>query len=165
MQEKKESIQEAQEPKTESTKQSVSIPFQPNKERNHKGVHYPDFWRKTKFKREFVKALEKTVQKDPVVVDEHGEYKDGVFLWRAAIVRVTINSIGLWRVEIHSEKGIGLPLIEEIRYKFVPDSILMVQLYPSRKENPGNKDITLYQMPEDDKETEEVKSVDETQRE
>ena len=47
----------------------------------------------------------------------------------------------------------------------MPDSILMVQLYPSRKENPGNKDITLYQMPEDDKETEEVKSVDETQRE
>lgn len=46
-----------------------------------------------------------------------------------------------------SEVPIGLPLIKEIRYKFLPDNLLMAQLYAPRKDASEMKGVILYEIP------------------
>ena len=121
--------------------------FQPNKERNHRGIYFPEYWRKKRLKCSFVSQLEETAKKTATLKDKHGEYKDGLFLYGCSIVKVSVNQIGLWCIEIHSDHPIGLPMIQEIRYKFVPNDCLMAMLLPSREERNGNDIVTLYQIP------------------
>lgn len=121
--------------------------FQPNKERNHRGIYFPEYWRKKRLKCSFVSQLEETAKKTATLKDPYGEYKDGIFLHGCSIVKVSVNKIGLWCVEIHSEHPIGLPMVQEIRYKYVPNDCLMAMLFPNRKEQSGNDMIILYQIP------------------
>ena len=55
--------------------------FQPNKERNHRGIYFPEYWRKKRLKCSFVSQLEETAKKTATLKDKHGEYKDGLFLY------------------------------------------------------------------------------------
>ena len=121
--------------------------FQPNKERTHRGIYFPEYWRKKRLKCSFVSQLEETAKKTATLKDKYGEYKDGLFLHGFSIVKVSVNKIGLWCIEIHSDHPIGLPMIQEIRYKFVPNDCLMAMLLPSREERTDNDIITLYQIP------------------
>lgn len=129
--------------------------FQPSKEKNHRGVHYPEFWRKKRMRLSFVRELEETAKKAAVLRDNFGEYKDGIFLHGCAIVRVTIGNAGLWRLEIHSEHPIGLPMINDIRYKFIPNDVLMAMLFPTREEQEPSNNVTMYQIPNEAGESEE----------
>lgn len=138
----------------EQTKESLLLGsekgvFQPNKERNHRGVYFPPFWKKKKLKCSFVSKLEETAKREPAVTDEHGEYKEGVFLYNCTIVQVMLNKAGLWSLAIRSDNPIGLPMIQEIRYKYIPDSCLMALLLPSRAEKPANNIVELYQIPDE----------------
>lgn len=121
--------------------------FQPSKEAR-KGVHFPEYWRKKKLNRSFVDDLEKTANSDPFAQDEHGEYRLGKFLHGCAIVVVGVVD-NLWTLEIHSENPIGLPMIQEIRYKYLPDNLMMAMLFLPRKERISAKTVVLYQIPGD----------------
>ena len=50
-------------------------------------------------------------------------------------------------LEIHSENLIGLPMIQEIRYKYLPDNLMMAMLFLPRKERNNPKTVVLYQIP------------------
>ena len=111
-----------------------------------KRVHYPDYWKKKLLNPDFVKKLQQTVNKEPVITDKHGEYKDGVFLHGCNIVIVSITD-DLWSLEIHSEHAVGLHTIKEIRYKYLPDEFLMAQLFPTRAKKGSDCKVILYQIP------------------
>lgn len=119
--------------------------FQPSKE-TRKGVHFPEYWRKKKLNRSLVADLEKTANSEPYAQDEHGEYRLGKFLHGCAIVIVGVVD-NLWTLEIHSENPIGLPMIQEIRYKYLPDNLMMAMLFLPRKERTSAKTVVLYQIP------------------
>ncbi len=119
--------------------------FQPSKEAR-KGVHFPEYWRKKKLNRSFVDDLEKAANSEPFAQDEHGEYRLGKFLHSCAIVVVGVVD-NLWTLEIHSENPIGLPMIKEIRYKYLPDNLMMAMLFLPRKERTSAKTVVLYQIP------------------
>ncbi|MEY8591437.1 hypothetical protein AALK14_08305 [Butyricimonas hominis] len=119
--------------------------FQPSKE-TRKGVHFPEYWRKKKLNRSLVADLEKTANSEPYAQDEHGEYRLGKFLHSCAIVVVGVVD-NLWTLEIHSENPIGLPMIQEIRYKYLPDNLMMAMLFLPRKERTSAKTVVLYQIP------------------
>lgn len=112
----------------------------------NKKVEIPTYWRKKKLNPELESQLQETAKKESVLTDKHGEYKDGVFLYGCAIVVITITN-DLWSLEIHSESPIGLPMIKEIRYKYLPDAFLMAQLLPSREEKSNDRNVVLYQIP------------------
>lgn len=121
--------------------------YQASKERGINGVEIPNFWRKKKLKMSFVRKLKETADKATLITDDSGSYKDGLFLYSCAIVLVTINKNGLWSVTIHSDYPIGLPLIKEIRYKYVPNSFLMAMLFPSKEELSKEMNVKLFQIP------------------
>lgn len=120
-------------------------PFQASKDKA-KGVYFPEHWRKKKLHPSFVKELEKTANSEPFAQDEYGEYRLGKFLHSCAMVVVGVID-NLWTLEIHSENPIGLPMIQEIRYKYLPDNLMMAMLFLPRKERTSAKTIVLYQIP------------------
>lgn len=111
-------------------------------------VIYPEYWakRKKRLNAGFIKMLEETAQKEAECSDEYGEYKTGTFLYKSAIVSVRREN-DLWTLHMMSEVPIGLPLIKEIRYKFLPDNLLMAQLYAPRKDASEMKGVILYEIP------------------
>lgn len=119
--------------------------FQPSKE-TRKGVFFPDYWRKKKLNRAFVDELEKTANSEPFAQDEYGKYRLGKFLHGCSIIVVGVVD-NLWTLEIHSENLIGLPMIQEIRYKYLPDNLMMAMLFLPRKERNNPKTVVLYQIP------------------
>lgn len=119
--------------------------FQPSKEAR-KGGHFPEYWRKKKLNRSLVDDLGKAANSEPFAQDEHGEYRLGKFLHSCAIVVVGVVD-NLWTLEIHSENPIGLPMIQEIRYKYLPDNLMMAMLFLPRKERTSAKTVVLYQIP------------------
>lgn len=121
--------------------------FQENKDGN-KGVYFPEYWRKKKLNPSFVDELKKTANSETYAQDEHGEYRLGKFLHSCAIVVVGVVD-NLWTLEIHSENPIGLPMIQEIRYKYLPDNLMMAMLFLPRKERTSAKTVVLYQIPGD----------------
>lgn len=72
---------------------------------------------------------------------------------RAAIVTVQREN-GLWSLHVMSEEFISSVLVEEIRYKYLPDDLLMAQLYGTRKEANQLKGVVLYEIPKHIKEAE-----------
>ena len=114
-----------------------------------KNLVYPPYFAKRKhlLNAGLIKLLQETADKDPDVVDVYGEYKEGTFLHRFCIVTVTREN-GLWMIHIYSEDNpITLPIIQEVRDKYVPDYCMMVQFYPSREERNTLKGIQLCEMP------------------
>lgn len=111
-----------------------------------KGVNIPPFWKKKKLDPSFVQELEKSANSDPVLTDDYGEYRVGVFLHSCAIISVSYEN-GLWSLEIHSHHLVNLPLIEDVRYKYLPDDIVVTMLLLPRDQRIGNKVTALYQIP------------------
>ncbi len=111
-------------------------------------VVYPEYWAKQKkhLSPGFIRMLEDTAQKEAEFSDEFGEYKTGMFLYKSAIVTVKRDN-DLWSLHLMSKHPIGLPLIQEIRYRFLPDNLLMAQLYAPRKEAKELSGIILYEIP------------------
>ena len=116
-------------------------------------VLYPEYWakRKKRLSAGFVKELEETAKKEAECSDDYGEYKTGTFLYKSAIVSVE-KSDNLWALHIMSEVPIGLPMIKDVRYKFLPDNILMAQLYEPRKDAKKIKGVILYEIPNNQEE-------------
>ena len=112
------------------------------------GVEVPSFWKKKNFKPSFWNELVKSAANASIAKDAYGEYRKGTFLYGCALVKVNVHDNGLWSVNIHSEHPIGLPMIKEIRDKYIPDSFLMAMLFQDRAERFGDCDVILYQLPD-----------------
>ncbi len=119
--------------------------FEARKDGN-RGVQFPDYWKKKKLNSKFVAALEESAKSEPVMKDRHGEYRVGTFLHGCAVVIVAVTD-DLWSVEIHSEHPVGLPMLQDVRYKFAPDAFLMAYLLPSKKQLTGSNMAVIYQIP------------------
>lgn len=117
-------------------------------EQKRSRVVYPEYWakRKGRLNPELVKELEETAAREPSVTDDYGEYKPGTFLYRDVVVTVKNEPQSGWSVHIFSEHSIGLPLIKEIRYKYVPDRVIMVQVLGPRGEE-QIKGVLLHEIP------------------
>jgi len=111
-------------------------------------VHYPEYWRRKKLSNEFVKELTDSANSEVKHTDQHGEYREGVFLHSYTLVRVKIID-GLWCCEIHSEKPVGLPAIREVRAKYLPDDMVFAMILPPRAAKMNNTLVSLYQIPGD----------------
>ena len=112
-------------------------------------VVYPPYFAKRKhlLNAGLIKLLQETADREPEVVDVFGEYKQGTFLHRYCIVTVTREN-ELWMVHIYSgDNPITLPIIQEVRDKYIPNYFMMVQFYPSREERNTLKGIQLCEMP------------------
>lgn len=120
-------------------------------------VVYPEYFKKRmkKFNPEFVSVLEATAKSEFTHVDEYGVYKTGTFLHKNCIVTV-LQDEGLFALQILADNApIGLPLIKEIRYKYLPDNLLMAQTFGRRAEESKLKGVVLYQIPNNEEEPEE----------
>jgi len=102
---------------------------------------------KKNIKGAFWDKLVNSAKSDPIVKDKYGEYREGLFLFSCAVVKVKVHKSKLWSISIHSEHTIGLPMIKAIREKFAPDAFLMSQMFPSREEMNDDKEVILYQLP------------------
>jgi hypothetical protein len=112
-------------------------------------IEFPEFWAKRKhlINASLMELLQKTADAEPEVEDAYGKYKQGTFLFKACIVTVTREN-GLWMLHIFSQAmPITLPIIQEARYKYIPDYCMMVQFYPSREERNTLQGIQLCEMP------------------
>lgn len=112
-------------------------------------VVFPDYFRKKKDKinPELLKMLEATAKSDFTHADLFGVYKTGTFLYKNCIVTVMRND-GLWSLHIMVDNvPVGLPVIKEIRYKYIPDNVMMAKVFGSRDYNKGMKGVILYEIP------------------
>jgi hypothetical protein len=125
--------------------QSEKGAFQPNKN-GKKRVHFPPFWKKKKLNPKFVKELEESANSEPILTDEYGEYRTGKFLHSCAVIVVSFVN-NLWSLEIHSQYLVNLPMIQEVRYKYLPDNLMIAQLFLSREQRSTEKVAVLYQIP------------------
>lgn len=111
-------------------------------------VFFPPYFakRKAKMNKELIKKLEEAAASDPVVTDEYGEYRLGVFLHGSCVVTVGCED-GAWSCQIYSEQPITQPVIKTIRYKYLPDVLVMAQLFTSREIDRLQKSVVLYEIP------------------
>ena len=120
-------------------------------------VYYPEYWakRKNRINPELIKKLENTAQAEAVCSDKYGEYKPGIFLHKSYIVTVTRDN-NVWSAHIFGEHPIGLPIIKEVRYKYLPNDVLIVYLLGDREEQRHLKGVMLYELPTHVEDVEEV---------
>lgn len=118
-----------------------------------KKVVFSPYWekRKRKLKKEFIQKLQDSANSEVIASDEYGEYRVGTFLHKAAIVTVQREN-GLWSLHIMSQEFVSSILVEEIRYKYLPDDLLMAQLYGTRSEAKQLKGVVLYEIPKNTEE-------------
>lgn len=113
-------------------------------------VEIPQYWKKRvkpNEKSELWNKLVSSAKSDPVETDAFGEYRKGLFLYGCTMVQVEVCENELWRLTIKSENPIGLPIIQAIRDKYIPDAFLMAMLFQDRAERFGNNIVQLYQLP------------------
>ena len=99
------------------------------------------------------RSWKKTAKADFTDVDDYGVYKVGSFLYRNAFVTISKED-GLWTLHVISEAPIGLPLIKEVRYKYLPNNLMMAQIFGDRAEANEIKGVILYQIPNGEMEAE-----------
>lgn len=118
-----------------------------------KKVVFSPYWekRKRKLKKEFIQKLQDSANSEVIASDEYGEYRVGTFLHKAAIVTVQREN-GLLSLHIMSQEFVSSILVEEIRYKYLPDDLLMAQLYGTRSEAKQLKGVVLYEIPKNTEE-------------
>lgn len=118
-------------------------------------VVYPEYFKKKKkrMRPDFIKKMEETAKADFTDVDDYGVYKVGSFLYRNAFVTISKED-GLWTLHVISEAPIGLPLIKEVRYKYLPNNLMMAQIFGDRAEANEIKGVILYQIPNGEMEAE-----------
>jgi len=113
-------------------------------------VEIPQYWKKKikpNEKSKLWNILVSSAKSDPVATDAYGEYREGLFLYGCTMVQVEVCENELWRLTIKSENPIGLPIIQAIRDKYIPDVFLMAMLFQDRAERFGNNIVQLYQLP------------------
>jgi hypothetical protein len=143
----KEAIKKLQQKSNPTGSTAESLMKETTNERNAgKRVHYPDYWKKKRMNPDFVKQLQQTVNSEPIATDEHGEYRTGKFLHSCAVIVVSFVN-NLWSLEIHSQYQVNLPMIQEVRYKYLPDSLMMALLFLPRDQRTSDKVAVLYQIP------------------
>lgn len=125
-----------------------------------KKVVYPEYWakRKNRLNPKLVKELEESAAREPEVTDDYGEYKPGTFLFKNTVVTVKRSPESGWSLHIFSEHPIGLPLIKEVRYTFLPDQVLMAQLFGTR-EGRNMKGVILYELPQPEEQPDEEEAA------
>lgn len=112
-------------------------------------IEFTEYWEKRKhlINAGLMEVLQNTANQEPEVKDAYGKYKQGTFLFKCFIVTVTREN-GLWMLHIFSQAmPITLPIIQEVRDKYIPDYCMMVQFYPSRQERNTLQGIQLCEMP------------------
>ncbi len=112
-------------------------------------IEFPEYWAKRKhmINASLMEVLQNSANQEPEVEDAYGKYKQGTFLFKCFIVTVTREN-GLWMLHIFSQAmPITLPIIHEVRDKYIPDYCMMVQFYPSRQERNTLQGIQLCEMP------------------
>lgn len=112
-------------------------------------IEFPEYWAKRRhtLSKKLIKELQETANRKPEVTDEYGEYKQGTFLHRAFVVTVT-RELDCWQCHIFSDRmPVTLPIIREVRDKFIPDYCVMVQFFQSRAERDTIKGVVLCEVP------------------
>lgn len=105
---------------------------------------------------ELLQQLKETARREATEADQYGSYKPGTFTFGAFVVDVTHDD-GLWRIEIISgENGGKVPenIVEQIRYKYVPNDAWMCKIYAPREAQRGIQGVLLLEMPMSTKEEE-----------
>lgn len=122
--------------------------------KKNESVIFPEYWakRRSKMNPKLVKEVEETAKAKAVEVDQFGEYKPGTFLHRDCIVTIKREN-DLWCMHIYCEHSIGFPMIEEIRYKYLPDYALMAYMLNDRETYNQLKGYLLYEIPQEEKES------------
>lgn len=118
-------------------------------------VVYPEYFKKKKkrMRPDFIKKLEE-LQKRILPMWMITEcIKLVLFLYRNAFVTISKED-GLWTLHVISEAPIGLPLIKEVRYKYLPNNLMMAQIFGDRAEANEIKGVILYQIPNGEMEAE-----------
>lgn len=126
-------------------------------------IEFPEYWAKRKhlINAGLMEVLQNSANQEPEVEDAYGKYKQGTFLFKCFIVTVTREN-GLWMLHIFSqEMPITLPIIQQIRDKYIPDYCMMVQFYPSRQERDVLQGIQLCEMPGSIQEDDQADDVEE----
>lgn len=82
---------------------------------------------------ELIEALNATYERSAICKDDHGEYKEGVFLHGSNIVMTSIVE-GRWHLTVKSDKPLSIYEIKAARYKFIPDDAYMTLVFPKRSE-------------------------------
>lgn len=111
-------------------------------------VFYPPYFekRKQRLSPKIKELLQESAKNKYEAVDDYGAYRTGTFLHRASVVTVSRED-GLWSLHIISEHPVTLPDIKEIRYKFLPDDVMMAMLFSPREVSRATKGVILYQIP------------------
>ena len=122
--------------------ESVHVPT----ESKPRKMQLPPYWAKKNLSKKMLTEIEKSLKSEPVITNMDGEYRTGTFLYSHAIVIVNVID-GLWCIEIHSEYAIGLPLIKDVRYKFLPSGMIFALIFPPKGGVMDVNFVTLYQIP------------------
>jgi hypothetical protein len=79
--------------------------------------------------------------------EEETGYKQGIYKMGRCTVIVSINN-NLWNISITSANQPSLKEVKEARYKFLPDNLHMVQIFPPKAELANQRDnrIDLHQI-------------------
>lgn len=111
-------------------------------------ITYPPYFekRKQRLSPKIKELLQESAKNKYEAVDDYGAYRTGTFLYRASVVTVSRED-GLWSLHIISEHPVTLPDIKEIRYKFLPDDVMMAMLFSPREVSRATKGVILYQIP------------------
>lgn len=65
--------------------------------------------------------------------DEYGVYSTGVFDYKGKVIVVN-NEEGLWHLSVTAKHTLGYYELKEVRYKFMPNSMQVAQIFPPREE-------------------------------
>lgn len=81
------------------------------------------------------------------IEDEHGVYETGMFTYKGKDILIN-KEMGEWHLSISANHTLGYYELKEIRYKFMPDSMQVAQIFPPRKEfvNLHENCFHLYQI-------------------
>ena len=112
-------------------------------------IEWSEYFRKkaNRLNKEFIKELQESADNSYVDADAYGAYREGTFLHSACVVKVARDEDnGLWVLQILSEQPITLPIIKQIRYKFLPNDIMVTMMLPPR-EMVNKRSVMLYEMP------------------
>ncbi len=81
------------------------------------------------------------------IEDEHGVYETGMFTYKGKDILIN-KEMGEWHLSVSANHTLGYYELKEIRYKFMPDSMQVAQIFPPRKEfvNFHENCFRLYQI-------------------
>lgn len=112
-------------------------------------IEWPDYFksRRKRMKKEFLDELQQSAKSDFVDIDAYGAYREGTFLHRSCVVKAERDKDnGLWVLQILSEQPITLPIIKEVRYKYLPNDMIVSLILPPRGSKIKNS-VMLYELP------------------